>query len=60
MGWLSAKMLLKEFLTPLKVHAVNEVFEVDFPSDRIYYIILKTHADRRRLDVGILKVKGSR
>lgn len=43
MDWINGNMLLDEFEIALNDHNLGEIFFVDVPEDKFYYVVLKTH-----------------
>jgi len=57
LGWLSEEMMVKEFSTAVKEHKKGDIFTIDVPSKKWYYVTLKTFDDREVKTYTILKVK---
>jgi parvulin-like peptidyl-prolyl isomerase len=52
-------MMVSEFESAVKVHKKGEIFTVDIPTKKWYYVTLKTHEDIIATVITILKVKSS-
>ena len=52
-------MMASEFESAVKVHKKGEIFTVDIPTEKWYYVTLKTHEDIKAKVITILKVKSS-
>ncbi|MGZ4033577.1 MAG: peptidylprolyl isomerase [Bacteroidia bacterium] len=59
LGWLPEEMMVKEFSTAVKEHKKGEIFTIDVPDKKWYYVTLKTFNDREVKIYTILKVKSS-
>ncbi|MNS73450.1 hypothetical protein D3C72_1068930 [compost metagenome] len=51
--------MVPEFETAIKNHKQNDVFKVDVPDKKWYYIVLKTFNDKKVEELSILKIKSS-
>jgi parvulin-like peptidyl-prolyl isomerase len=59
LGWFSEGMMVPEFETAIKNHKQNDVFKVDVPDKKWYYVVLKTFNDKEVEELSILKIKSS-
>lgn len=59
LGWFSEGTMVPEFETAIKNHKQNDVFKVDVPDKKWYYIVLKTFNDKEVEELSILKIKSS-
>ncbi len=41
--WINGDIFLDEFENAIKNHKLGEIFFVDVPADKFYYVVLKTH-----------------
>lgn len=58
-GWFSEGMMVREFETAIKNHKQNDIFKVDVPDKKWYYVVLKTFNDKEVKEFSILKIKNS-
>lgn len=59
LGWFSEEMMFKEFWAGVKNRKKGELFSLDIPRKRWYYVILKTHDNREIISCTVLKIKAS-
>jgi parvulin-like peptidyl-prolyl isomerase len=59
LGWFSENMMMKEFEMAIRQHKKNDIFTVDIPENKWYYVTLKTFDDRIIKKLTILKIKSS-
>ena len=52
-------MMDPEFENAVKIHNKRDIFTVDIPTKKRYYVTLKTHDDIEATVITILKVKNS-
>jgi parvulin-like peptidyl-prolyl isomerase len=57
LGWFSEGMMVPEFETAIKNHKQNDVFSVNVPDKKWFYVVLKTFEDKEVEKFGILKIK---
>jgi hypothetical protein len=57
LGWVAEDMLLREFSTAIKAHQKGEIFTIDIPAKKWYYVTLKTFDEREMKIYSVLKVK---
>ncbi|MBI5539351.1 MAG: peptidylprolyl isomerase [Bacteroidia bacterium] len=60
LGWFSEGMMVKDFETAVKKHRQNDLFTVDIPDHKWYYVVLKTFDDRVKSTLVILQVKNNK
>ncbi len=58
-GWFAEGMMIKEFETAIKSHKLNNIFTIDIPSEKWYYVTLKTFDDKEVKELTILRVKSN-
>lgn len=56
LGWFNEGMMHKTFEDAIKNHKKNDLFEVDIPENKWYYIVLKTYDDLPKSILYILSV----
>lgn len=56
LGWFSEGTMYKAFEDAIKSHKKNDLFEVDIPENRWYYVVLKTYNDLPKSILYILSV----
>lgn len=59
LGWIPAEMMVKDFSTVVKEHKKDDIFTVDVPSKKWYYVTLKTFDDREVRVFTVMKIKSS-
>ena len=59
LGWFTEGMMVPDFETAIKIHKLNEIFKVDVPNNKWYYVVLKTFDDKQIKELGILKIKSN-
>ena len=59
LGWFSENVMVKEFEMAVRRHKKNDIFTIDVPEKKWYYVTLKTFDDRVIRKLTILKVKRS-
>ena len=57
LGWFKENIMVKEFEMAVKHHKKNDIFTIDIPEKKWYYVTLKTFDDRVIKKLTILKVK---
>ena len=58
-GWFTEKMMVKDFEEAVKKHKENDLFTIDIPENKWYYVTFKTFDDRIIKRLTILKIKSS-
>lgn len=58
-GWFTDGTMVKEFEKALKKHKTPEVFTIDIPKSKWYYVVKKTHDSGVSKCLTVLKVKTS-
>jgi parvulin-like peptidyl-prolyl isomerase len=56
LGWFTEGMMVPEFENAIKNHKVNDIFTVDVPTEKWYYVTLKTFEEKEVESLTILKV----
>jgi parvulin-like peptidyl-prolyl isomerase len=59
LNWFTEDMMVTEFVNAIKIHNKGEIFTVDVPENKWYYVTLKTYEDIEVSKISILKVKSS-
>jgi PPIC-type PPIASE domain len=59
LNWFTEDMMVPEFVNAIKIHKKGEIFTVDVPENKWYYVTLKTHEDKEVTKITMLKVKSS-
>ena len=59
LGWFSEKMMVKEFSSAVKEHKKGDIFTIDVPSKKWYYVTLKPFDNRQVKTYKTLKIKSS-
>ena len=57
LGWFVSGVMVKEFEDQIKKHKLNDIFTVDVPEKKWYYVTIKTFDDKLTKELTILKVK---
>jgi len=57
LGWFQAKAMEKNFELAVKQHKKGDVFTIDIPEKKWYYVTLKTFDDRKIKTLTLLRVK---
>ena len=57
LNWFTEGMMVPEFENAIKSHKKGEIFTVDVPENKWYYVTLKTYEDKAVNEITILKVK---
>ena len=57
LGWFTEGMMVKEFEMAVRQHKANDIFTIDIPSNKWYYVTLKTFDDRNVKTLTVLKAK---
>jgi len=60
LGWFEENSMHKEFETAVKLYKKGEIFTVDIPDKKWYYVTFKTFDDRITKKLTILKIKSSK
>lgn len=58
LGWFTEGMMVPEFETAVKQHRLNDVFTIDIPDRKWYYVVLKTFDDKMIDQLILIKIKG--
>jgi parvulin-like peptidyl-prolyl isomerase len=56
LGWFTEGMMVPEFENAIKSHNVNDIFTVDIPTEKWYYVTLKTFEEKEVENLTILKI----
>jgi parvulin-like peptidyl-prolyl isomerase len=56
-GWFKENVMTKEFEQAVKQHKRNDLFTVDIPTSKWYFVVLKTFDDRITTRLTVLKIK---
>ncbi len=59
LGWYTEAMMIPEFWNTVKQHRKGDVFTIDAPAKKWYYVVLKTHEDREMKTYSVLKISNS-
>lgn len=59
LGWFTEGMMVKEFENQIRNHKLNEIFTIDIPENKWYYVTLKTFSEKYVEELTILKVKNN-
>jgi parvulin-like peptidyl-prolyl isomerase len=59
LNWFTEDMMVTEFVNAIKQHKKGEIFTVDVPENKWYYVTLKTYQDKEVTKITMLKVKSS-
>ncbi|MGG9963527.1 peptidylprolyl isomerase [Ferruginibacter sp. SUN106] len=57
LGWFTESMMAKEFETAIRQHKKDDIFTIDIPENKWYYVTLKTFDDRKVKELAVLKIK---
>jgi parvulin-like peptidyl-prolyl isomerase len=57
LGWFTSGMMVKDFENAVRAHKLNDIFTIDIPANKWYYVTLKTHEDQTLRRIKVLKVK---
>jgi parvulin-like peptidyl-prolyl isomerase len=57
LGWFGENVMVKEFEVAIRKHKKLDIFPVDIPARKWYYVVLKTYDDRVVKKLTILRVK---
>lgn len=55
-GWFDKEMFVGEFVTAVRAHTKNDVFNVDIPSMKWFYVIRKSHDPIKRKKIDVMQV----
>lgn len=55
LGWFEEGMMFKDFETAIKAHKKGDIFTVDIPENKWYYVVLKTFDDIEKVKLIIEK-----
>ena len=56
-GWVTSEMAAKEFSAAVLSHKKDDIFTVNVPRNKWYYVVLKTYEDQKSKVVTVLTVK---
>lgn len=56
-GWFKENVMAKEFELAIKQHNRNDIFTVDIPASKWYFVVLKTFDERITKRLTVLKIK---
>lgn len=56
-GWVQEEYLVTDFVAAVKKHDVGEIFPIDIPAKKWYYVTLKTFEEREVYTYSVLKIK---
>jgi parvulin-like peptidyl-prolyl isomerase len=59
LNWFTEDMMVPEFVNAIKIHKKGDIFTVDVPENKWYYVTLKTHRDKEVTKITMLKIKSS-
>ena len=57
LNWFSEGMMVPEFENAVKNHKKNDIFTIDVPNNKWYYVTLKTYEDKIVSRITMLKIK---
>ena len=57
--WFLEGQMFAEFENGVKTHKTGEIYTVDIPSEKWYYVVLKTYNEKDVTKITMLKVKSS-
>lgn len=56
-GWFDEGMMVKIFEEEIKKHKKGDIFTVDIPENKWYYVVLKTYDDKEKIKINYKKNK---
>lgn len=59
LGWFAEGMMVPEFEKAVEAQKINDIFKVDVPERKWYYVVLKTFNDKEVSELSILKISMS-
>ena len=59
LNWFLEGNMYAEFENGIKAHKMGEIYTLDIPSEKWYYVVLKTHNEKEVTKITMLKVKSS-
>lgn len=59
LGWFSEGMMVPEFEDAIKKHKQRDIYKIEIPDKKWYYVVLKTFENKEVEELSILKVKNS-
>lgn len=59
LGWFTEGAMVKEFEMEVRKHKLNDIFTIDIPSNKWYYVTLKTFETRNTKKLIVLKIKSN-
>lgn len=60
LGWFVEGIMVPEFESAVKQHKINDIFKVDIPERKWFYIVLKTFEDKKVNQFTVIKIKSSK
>lgn len=60
LGWFAEGIMVPEFESAVKQHKINDIFKVDIPERKWFYIVLKTFEDKKVNQFTVIKIKSSK
>lgn len=57
LGWFTEKMMMPEFETAVRRHKRGDIFTVDIPSNKWYYVVMKTFDDTIIKTLTLIRIK---
>jgi parvulin-like peptidyl-prolyl isomerase len=57
LNWFAEGTMVPEFESAIKTHKKGEIFTIDVPDNKWYYVTLKTHEDKEITQITMLKIK---
>lgn len=59
LGWFAEGMMVPDFEKAVKDHKQNDIFKVNIPDKKWYYIVLKTFEDKKVRRLTVLKINNN-
>ncbi|NNC50566.1 MAG: hypothetical protein HKO01_08545 [Flaviramulus sp.] len=58
LGWFQKGKMQSDFESEAlnEVHELNDIFNIDIPSENLYYVVLKTHEPKNISEIEVLKI----
>lgn len=57
LGWFAEGTMVPEFEYAVKQHKINDIFKVDIPERKWFYVVLKTFEDKKVKQFTVIKIK---
>lgn len=57
LGWFAEGIMVSGFETAIKNHKLNDIFTIDIPNEKWYYVTLKTFENKEVQELTVLQVK---